>query len=148
MSRCRLTVTVRPVRDAAELDAAQKLRVKVFCEEQGVSCEVELDGLDGEAIHLVAIDEKDLLATCRLRFVEEGCKLERMAVGRRYRDSGVGAKLLAAAEAEARERGAEQMLLHSQTAVRGFYERCGYRALSEEVFLEDGIEHVRMGREL
>ena len=54
---CRLTVTVRRARDAAEIQAAMDLRVRVFCEEQGVSRKEELDGLDGESTHIVALDE-------------------------------------------------------------------------------------------
>ena len=45
---CRLTVTVRTARDAAEVEAARDLRVRVFCDEQGVDPGEELDGLDDE----------------------------------------------------------------------------------------------------
>jgi predicted GNAT family N-acyltransferase len=58
----RLTLTVRPAHDAAEIVATQQLRVRVFCEEQGV--EAELDGPDGEATHIVALYECGVVATC------------------------------------------------------------------------------------
>jgi predicted GNAT family N-acyltransferase len=105
---CRLTVTVRPTRDAAEVDAAQQLRLRVFCDEQGVPREIELDGLDDDAIQVVALDDSGVIATCRLRFVDRGatCKLERMAVESRVRSLGVGGRLLAGAEDSARAEGA------------------------------------------
>ena len=145
----RLTVTVREARDGAELDAAMALRIKVFCGEQGVDEEEERDDLDQEATQIVAVDEAGVIATCRLRFLEDGgvCKLERMAVERRLRELGVGSRLLAGAEAEARERGAREMLLHAQRRAEGFYAAQGY-APEGETFMDAGIEHIAMRKGL
>jgi predicted GNAT family N-acyltransferase len=144
---CRLTVTVRLARDRAEVDAALALRVKVFCEEQGVSREDELDGLDEQALQIVALDESGIIATCRLRDLGAEWKLERMAVEARVRGLGVGARLLAGAEAEARDRGAEQMALHAQIRAEPFYAANGYTREGEP-FMEAEIEHVRMRKVL
>jgi predicted GNAT family N-acyltransferase len=142
------SITVRPIGSAAEVEAAQELRVRVFCGEQGVARTGELDGLDEEALHIVALDGESVVATCRLRFAKRECKLERMAVDRGHRGTGTGRRLLEAADLQARDGGAEEIVLHSQTRVRRFYERGGYAVLSEEVFLEEGIEHVRMRKAL
>jgi predicted GNAT family N-acyltransferase len=150
---------VRPARDAAEVAAARELRVRVFCEEQGVDPAAELDSLDREATHVVALDESGVIATCRLRFTETDqndeasvshssvCKLERMAVERRYRRAGAGSRLLEAAEQEARRRGASVMVLHAQRQAEGFYAGAGYEAEGEP-FDEEGIEHVQMAKPL
>ena len=144
---CRLTVTVRLARDRAEVDAALALRVKVFCEEQGVSREDELDGLDEQALQIVALDESGIIATCRLRDLGAEWKLERMAVEARVRGLGVGARLLAGAEAEARDRGAEQMALHAQIRAEPFYAANGYVPVGER-FMDAGIEHIAMRKAL
>jgi predicted GNAT family N-acyltransferase len=153
---CRLTVTVRPARDEAEYEAAMRLRERVFFDEQGVSREEEFDGFDPEAMQIVAVDEKGVLATCRLRFggspigegIDEGtCKLERMAVEKRARGLGVGARLLAGAEREAAAQGATLMVANAQTRAQGFYAGLGYEP-EGDLFMEAGIEHVRMGKEL
>ena len=145
----RLTVTVREARDAAEVRAAMDLRIKVFCDEQGVSEEEERDDLDQEATQIVAVDETGVIATCRLRYLDEGevCKLERMVVERRLRKGGVGGRLLAGAEQEARDRGARQMLLNAQRRAEAFYASNDYVA-EGETFLDAGIEHVRMRKSL
>jgi predicted GNAT family N-acyltransferase len=145
----RLAVSVREARDEGEREAAMALRTVVFCEEQGVSGPEELDGLDGEATHVVGLEGRRVVATCRLRFLERGrtCKLERMAVERSLRNAGVGARLLAGAERIAGERGAGRMLLHAQSQARAFYANAGY-AVEGELFLEAGIEHVRMSKRL
>jgi predicted GNAT family N-acyltransferase len=147
---CRLAVTVRPARSKAEIEAAKRLRVRVFCEEQGVPWEEELDPLDDESLHIVGLDESGVIATCRLRFIEGdggAAKLERMAIEARLRRLGVGGKLLGGAEAEAREGGASTMLLHAQRRAEAFYAAHGYLA-EGETFMEAGIEHVLMRKAL
>jgi len=143
------TLEVRPARDDAELAAAQELRIRVFCEEQGVPREIELDGSDAGTTLLIASDGGGrVVATCRLRRGSETCGLERMAVESDRRRQGVGRRLIAAAEDEARRGGALEMHLKAQLAARGFYESCGYAAVSEEIVKDAGIDHVRMSKSL
>jgi predicted GNAT family N-acyltransferase len=143
-----LSVTVRQARDAAELEAAMDLRIRVFCGEQGVSEEEEADDLDDEATQVVGLDETGVVATCRLRDVGEGTwKLERMAVERRLRKLGVGGRLLSGAEDEARAAGAIEMLLHAQRRAEPFYASNGYVA-EGGTFMDAGIEHVAMRKAL
>jgi predicted GNAT family N-acyltransferase len=155
-AECRLTVTVRPARDAAEVEAAMRLRERVFLDEQRVDAEEEFDGLDGAATQIVAVDEKGVLATCRLRFggapggeeLDEGtCKLERMAVEKRARGLGVGTRLLDEAEREAEAQGATLMVANAQTRAQAFYASGGFEP-EGELFMEAGIEHVKMSKEL
>jgi predicted GNAT family N-acyltransferase len=141
-------VTVRPARDDAMIEAAQRLRVEVFCDEQGVPREIELDGSDQGTTMIVALDDEEVIGTCRLRFSGETCTLERMAVQANRREEGVGWTLLAGAEDQARRRGASEMHLKGQLAARGFYERGGYSAVSEEVIKDAGIDHVAMQKAL
>jgi predicted GNAT family N-acyltransferase len=144
---CRLTVTVRPAAAADEVAAAKDLRLRVFCDEQGVSRADELDEHDESATHVVALDESGVVATCRLRWMDADLKLERMAVEDRLRGSGVGSRLLAGAEQIAHEAGASQMVLNAQTRARGFYAANGYEA-EGGMFMDAGIEHVRMTKRL
>jgi predicted GNAT family N-acyltransferase len=143
-----LSVTVRKARDAAEVQAARELRIRVFCDEQGVEPELEVDGLDDEATQVIALDESGVIATCRLRYPGAGiCKLERMVVDARQRRLGVGAKLMDWAEEEARANGAKTMVLNSQVRAQAFYASCGY-VPEGETFMDAGIEHIRMTKAL
>jgi predicted GNAT family N-acyltransferase len=144
----RRTPAPRLARGPDELAAAQRLRIRVFVDEQGVSETGELDGLDEEAFHLVAMDGGEAVATDRVRMLDGDAKLERMAVDREFRGRGLGLALIAATEEEARRLGAERVVLNAQVRARGFYERAGYAQTSEEIFLDEGIEHVRMAKEL
>jgi predicted GNAT family N-acyltransferase len=145
---CRLTVTVRTARDAAEVREARDLRIRVFCDEQGVDPALEVDGLDDEATQIVAVDESGVLATCRLRYPDPGaCKLERMVVDARHRKLGVGGRLLSGAEEEARAAGANTMVLNSQLRAQAFYASYGYEP-EGETFMDADIEHIRMTKPL
>lgn len=124
------------------------LRIKVFVGEQGVDEEEERDDLDDESLQIVALDESGVIATCRLRELgEDTWKLERMVVERRLRKLGVGGRLLAGAEDEARAEGGREMVLHAQRRAEAFYASHGY-VPEGEPFLEAGIEHVAMRKEL
>jgi predicted GNAT family N-acyltransferase len=128
--------------------AARELRIEVFCDEQGVPLELELDGKDDESTQMVALDESGIVATCRLRYPDPGaCKLERMVVAKRLRGLGVGARLLAGCEDEARRAGAGTMVLNSQLRAQPFYAANGYEP-EGETFMDADIEHIRMTKAL
>lgn len=142
-----MTVHVRPAAGDAECEAALGLRRRVFCEEQGVPVEQEVDGHDTRALHLVAVQDGAVLGTCRLLMRGSSCTLSRMAVDAGLRRRGVGAALLRESEARARDGGATRMALHAQVHAQRLYAAHGYRARGPR-FMEAGIEHVSMEKAL
>lgn len=138
---------VRHAAGSEEVRAAQNLRIRVFCEEQGVDPAAELDGRDGEAVHLVCVEEGSVVGTCRLRYVAGTCLLGRMAISPERRRSGLGWRLLEAADRDARSRGAQSIRLHAQLHAESFYARGGFVRQGEE-FVEEGIRHVLMEKRL
>jgi predicted GNAT family N-acyltransferase len=134
---------VRAARSSSEVDEALELRRRVFVGQQGVTLEADRDGLDPEATHIVAIDGGRVIGTCRLVFDDGLARLGRMAVEDEARGRGIGAALLAVAEAHARAAGATRIRLHAQLAARSLYERGGFEARGEE-FMEEGIPHLTM----
>ena len=108
------------------MDAALRLRERVFSGEQGVRVEADRDGRDGEALHLVALRDGVVIGTCRLVFDGPVARLGRMAVEPALRRQGVGAALLREAERCAREAGSLQIDLHAQTPAISLYARSGF----------------------
>jgi predicted GNAT family N-acyltransferase len=142
-----LTYEVRRVRSEAEMAAALELRHEVFCVEQGVPVYEEVDGRDGEGIHLVAVSDGTLLATCRLLFVGPTVQFSRLAVRKAARRRGIATALLALADQETRAGGARRLVLHAQTYARSLYEAAGYEPRGR-IFMEAGIEHIAMEKHL
>jgi predicted GNAT family N-acyltransferase len=132
-------------RHHGEQEMAQLLRLRhdVFCGEQGVPQREELDGRDDEAVHLVAVEDGRVLATCRLLFVGTTVQFSRLAVARDARRRRIATRLLALADEETRAGGARRLVLHAQTYARSLYDAAGYEPRGR-VFMEAGIEHVAM----
>jgi ElaA protein len=138
---------VRRVRGQDEMEAVLELRHDVFCIEQGVPEREEVDGRDGEAIHLVAVSDGQLLGTCRVLMVGSTAQFSRLAVRVSARRRGIATALLRAADDETRAAGGRRLVLHAQTYARKLYERAGYKPRGR-VFTEAGIEHIAMEKQL
>jgi len=141
-----------PIRWAAgpeDVRGALGLRERVFCIEQGVPPEEELDEFDEFALHLVALEREDgpVIATLRLLCAGEEAKIGRVAVERAWRRRGIAARMLGLALARARERGCRRARLAAQLEAVALYEGAGF-VVESEIFQEAGITHVWMGREL
>jgi predicted GNAT family N-acyltransferase len=139
----RVPYEVRRVRGEAEMATVLELRHSVFCVEQGVPEREELDGRDGEGVHLVAVSDGAVLATCRLLFVGPTVQFSRLAVRQTARRHGIATALLELADVESRARGARRLVLHAQTYARALYDAAGYEPRGR-VFMEAGIEHIAM----
>jgi predicted DCC family thiol-disulfide oxidoreductase YuxK/predicted GNAT family N-acyltransferase len=146
--------------DRSRWRLAEAIRQRVFVEEQACPPEEEWDEHDAEARHLLAwVEGKGLgvgglglgegseavaVGTARWRVVGDAtAKLERFAVVPEARGCGVGAALVAATLADARAHGCSTFVLHAQVQASGLYRRFGFVA-DEGIFVEAGIEHVRM----
>jgi predicted GNAT family N-acyltransferase len=140
-------VEVREAATGEEVSAALALRSRVFCEEQGVSFEADQDGRDPEATHIVAIDDDEVIGTCRLLFRGQVARLGRLAVQVERRGDGVAAAILREADRVAAGAGAGSIALHAQTYALSLYEAAGYREHGP-TFVEEGIEHVAMEKRL
>ena len=142
-----VTYEVRRARPETEMEAILAVRHEVFCVEQGVPEREELDGRDDESLHLVAVADGEVLATCRLLFVGNTVQFSRLAVRETARRRRIASALLALADDEARRAGARRLVLHAQTYARSLYEASGY-APRGRVFMEAGIEHIAMEKYL
>jgi predicted GNAT family N-acyltransferase len=142
-------VNVRLAESPGDRELCLSLRWTVFVEEQGVPPSMEVDEHDGsDAVHALATWNGVPAGTGRI--VPDGkatAKIGRMAVVDDVRGRGIGRALLAFLEEQAKARGAEKLLLWSQVSARPFYEKAGYRNVSEKPFDDAGIPHVAMEKQ-
>lgn len=127
-------------KDNADL---RRIREKVFIAEQAVPPELEWDTEDPLAVHFLAYEGDYAIGTARL--LPDG-QIGRVSVLKDWRGLNVGDALLAAVIAEAERRGLHEQRLSAQVQATPFYERHGFRILSEE-YLDAGIPHVDMLRQ-
>jgi len=131
-----------------QLAGALDLRERVFCDEQGVPREEETDPHDAEALHLVALDgERAVVGTLRVLVRGDTAKIGRVAVERERRREGIALRMLELALERAIALGCTRAVLSAQTRATEVYRRAGF-AVESGVYMEAGIEHVRMGRPL
>ena len=137
--------TVRLAAWGEDEKAIHRIREVVFVQEQSVDPELEWDGLDDACLQALAEDEnRDGIGTGRLH---PSGKIGRMAVMRSWRGQGVGAAIMECLIEAARQANLDEVYLHAQTHVVGFYARFGFAPEGEE-FEEADIPHRLMRRRL
>ncbi len=129
-------------------NAETDLRIQrefVFIKEQNVPPELEWDGEDETAVHVLARDAKGRgIGTARM--TADG-HIGRMAVLRAWRRRGVGSEMLTALITIARARQLPRVKLDAQTQAINFYLRHDF-APQGEVFMDANIPHQHMTRNL
>jgi predicted GNAT family N-acyltransferase len=125
--------------------ALRAVRHAVFVVEQHVPEALEWDDMDARSTHALALSRDGVPVGCG-RLLPRAY-VGRMAVLAPWRRNGVGAALLDALVALARERGHRCVTLNAQISAVPFYARFGFVETGEG-FDEAGIEHRVMTREL
>ena len=136
-------ITCKVVSTIPEFVDAIRLRVDVFIKEQKCEPGWEPDEQDRSATHYVAILDGEIVGTARV--VESSpreYKIERMVTKGDARGRGIG-KALVAFILKNIGLSATRIWMQSQVRAQGFYESCGFRAISDPYDLW-GIEHLDM----
>lgn len=121
------------------------LRQAVFVQEQGRDAAQVWDAADTEAVHAIVTNRLGMVvASGRLVQQAPGAgRMDRLAVDRVLRGSGLGRALLDALVACARTRGDTEVLLRAPCSAEGAYRKLGFvarRAPLEEA----GADHIEM----
>lgn len=136
-----------------EFTSIEKIRDLVFQKEQNVAPELEFDGKDEQAEHLLAYLNDEAVGTLRIRTIDEQkVKIERLAVLPIARRQGIGRNLMeyalnlvaSSSDCEAcmvsRNR---QVIIHAQEYIEELYLKLGFQQVGNR-FEEAGIPHVKM----
>jgi predicted GNAT family N-acyltransferase len=136
-----IQITAAPWSDPMAQAALRAIRMEVFVREQQVPEELEWDGLDETAFHLLARDTfGNPVATARM--LPDG-HIGRVAVMRPWRGKGVGTEIMRVMIHEAGRRRLHEVDLDAQVKAIEFYERLGFAAEGPE-FMDAGIPHRHM----
>ena len=131
MSSKTYDFTLRPVRTDKERRAALDIRIAVFVREQGIPEELEVDEHDDTALHLLAFDGPEPIATGRLLIRGTTGEIGRIAVLPSRRGRGVGSSLVRRLEKEGCAQGVVRFELTPHQHLEGFYSALGYTAAGD-----------------
>ncbi len=127
-----------------ELYEILKVRVNIFVVEQNCPYS-ELDDIDKKAYHIFLKDGEEITAYLRV-FKADDVRIGRVLSTRRRQ--GLGTLVLKEGIKVARDKfGAEKIVIEAQVYAKEMYEKAGFVQVSD-VFLEDGIEHIKMELEI
>ena len=137
-----LEILIKPWVEGSQ--EAYLIREKVFIQEQRVPEDMELDGLDPTATHVLAYEGPLCVGAARLvRLDHQHAQIGRMAVLSTFRNRGIGKAMLNHLIALAQAEGVLNLVLHSQVAVIPFYAKLGFIA-DGPIYEEAGIPHRNM----
>lgn len=126
---------------------AVELRRSVLRRPLGLDFTGEDLAAEVDQLHLVGMEEGQVVACLVLAPLGEEMKLRQMAVSADRQGAGLGRILVQFAEQVARDRGFARMSMHARETAIGFYVSLGYEVEGDQ-FEEVGIPHRRMVREL
>ncbi len=140
--------TLKLVKYTDNSSEIKAIRTQVFQIEQGVDPEIEFDGKDETAEHLLAYLDNQPVGTARIRYLNpKTAKIERLAVLSTARGLGIGKKLMEKAVEVAAQNDVEEVVIHAQDYVKSLHQKIGFEQVGER-FDEAGIPHVKMLKRL
>ncbi len=116
------------------------IRYEVFVDEQNVPEELEIDGLDGKAKHVLTFVDDVPIGTGRI--LSDG-HIGRVAVLKNYRGFGIGKSIMKELIKCAQDMSLEKVWLSSQWHAHSFYLDLGFVCV-DEIYKEAGIDHIKM----
>jgi predicted GNAT family N-acyltransferase len=117
----RADISVRVVRSLDDLQRVATLRALTYMAEQDCPYEEEFDGNDLCALHLLAFEGREPVATLRLRFFDGFCKIERVCIERRRRGGVILTHLMAHAFEIITRKGYRRALAHIQSRLEDMW---------------------------
>jgi len=120
------------------------IRYEVFVREQNVPVELEIDGLDNEAKHVLAFVDEIPIGTGRI--LSDG-HIGRVAVLEKHRGFGIGKLIMRKLIKCAHDMDLKKVWLSSQWHAHSFYLDLGFVYVGE-IYKEAGIDHIKMFRTL
>ena len=133
-----------------ELYNILQLRSEVFVVEQNCIYQ-DIDGKDQKAIHIFIKENKDVLAYSRIfdeREYFENPSIGRVVVKKEKRRTELGKKIMVEGAKYIKKRFRNKKIeISAQKYLKFFYNDLGYKFTGNE-YLEDGIPHIRMIKQL
>ena len=144
---------IKILKSKEELNLGFALRTEVFVKEQNVPIELELDEKDysENTVHIGYFDDDKLIGIARLIDLDKDViHIGRVVIDKEYRGQGIGRELIIGCENIAQQILKRKIIieLSAQIQAENFYKSLGYNRVNDKIYLDAGIEHVDMRKEI
>ena len=144
---------IKILKSKEELNLGFALRIEVFVKEQKVPMELELDEKDNSenTIHIGYFNDNKLIGVARLIDLDKDViHIGRVVIDKEYRGQGIGRELIIGCENIAQQILKRKIIieLSAQIQSENFYKSLGYNRVNNKIYLDAGIEHVDMRKEI
>lgn len=119
------------------------IRRAVFIKEQNCPEEIDFDGLDEQALHLMVYVDEQPAATGRIWHDGKEFRIGRIAVLKQYRGQKIGDLAVRLLLYKAFSSGAQSIKISAQKYIMPLYRKFGFREYGEE-YVEAGLPHMAM----
>lgn len=131
-----------------EYETELELRDAVLRKPLGMSIYNDNRKSEGSDYHIGAFFENHLAGVLILTPLPDNVlKMRQVAVAEKLQNRGIGSRMVIYAEEFAKCKGYTEMVLNARMTAVEFYEKLGYKKISNE-FLEINIPHFKMQKEL
>lgn len=142
-------VRTKVVHTLEEMMKVFSIRSAVYLDGQNCPYDEEFDGNDFSGTHLIGSIDGEPAGCLRIRYFGEFAKIERVAVLSRFRQRGLGRKLVVAAVELCRAKGYRRLYAHARRTLLSFWERLEFSPLpAASPFAFSDYEYVEITREL
>ena len=144
---------IKILKSKEELNLGFALRIEVFVKEQKVPMELEFDEKDNSenTVHVGFFDNNKLIGVARLIDLDKDViHIGRVVIDKEYRGQGIGRELIIGCENIAQQILKRKIIieLSAQIQAENFYKSLGYSRVNDIIYLDAGIEHVDMRKEI
>ena len=144
---------IKILKSKEELNLGFALRIEVFVKEQKVPMELEFDEKDNSenTVHVGFFDNNKLIGVARLIDLDKDViHIGHVVIDKEYRGQGIGRELIIGCENIAQQILKRKIIieLSAQIQAENFYKSLGYNRVNDIIYLDAGIEHVDMRKEI
>ena len=144
---------IKILKSKEELNLGFALRIEVFVKEQKVPIELELDEKDNSehTVHIGYFNDNKLIGVARLIDLDKDViHIGRVVIDKEYHGQGIGRELIIGCENIAQQILKRKIIieLSAQIQAENFYKSLGYNRVNNKIYLDAGIEHVDMRKEI
>jgi predicted GNAT family N-acyltransferase len=144
-----MDVVIKQPESPEEFKQYYALRYRILRAPWGKPEGSEIDDIEDQCFHIMAVDNQKLVAVGRLQVnTADEAQIRYMAVENNYEGNGIGRMIVEVLEQEAISRKVNTVMLDAREPAVGFYQKLGYRIEKKSYVLFNKIPHYRMTKQI